>query len=230
MTLKKSCNGLIFDFAPYALSGTVYGTLLNHRPAYDALAPVMHDPPYKAPPDAPVLYIKPPSALALDGDELRIPPDVDEIEIGASLGLIIGRTACRVTEETALAYVSGLIVVNDVSVPHPDYFRPSVRYKARDGFCPIGAATPLTAAIDPNRLDISIRIDDGPPSSYSTSDMRRSTQRLLTDVTEFMTLFPGDILTLGSVWPQPRAGAGQKATIKIAGLGSLANRLVRDTQ
>ena len=57
---------LAFDHAPYRLSGVVYGTLLNHRPAQQALGAQMLQAPYKAAPRAPVLYVKPLNTLVLD--------------------------------------------------------------------------------------------------------------------------------------------------------------------
>jgi 5-oxopent-3-ene-1,2,5-tricarboxylate decarboxylase/2-hydroxyhepta-2,4-diene-1,7-dioate isomerase len=55
----------------------------------------------------------------------------------------------------------------------------------------------------------------------STADLIRPAARLLADVTEFMTLAPGDVLTLGAAWPAPRVSPGGTMTIGIDGLGSL---------
>ena len=60
-----------FDFPPYRLSGTVYGVLLNHAPALAALGAQVNEPPYKAPPKAPVLYVKPRNTLAGAGARSR---------------------------------------------------------------------------------------------------------------------------------------------------------------
>ena len=81
------------DVAPFRLSGTVYGALLNHRSALAALGPAVRLPPYNAPPVAPVLYIKPRNTLALPDSVVSIPPGTPELEVGACLGLVIGRTA-----------------------------------------------------------------------------------------------------------------------------------------
>ena len=81
------------DVPPYRLSGTVYGALLNHRRALQALGDAVNRPPYNGAPQAPVLYIKPRNTLAADGDAVAVPPGVAELEIGASLGLVIGRPA-----------------------------------------------------------------------------------------------------------------------------------------
>ena len=101
-----------FDFAPYRLSGVVYGTLMNHAPALAALGAAASEAPYKAPPQAPVLYIKPRNTLAVEGAAVEVPVGVPELEVGAALGLVIGQTACRLTRENALAHLAGYTVVN----------------------------------------------------------------------------------------------------------------------
>src|SRR5882672_11194518 len=98
--------------------GTVYGTLLNFRGALAALGDTVNQPPLKAPPKAPILYIKPRNTFAGDGDAVVLPEGVDALEFGASLALVIGRTACRVDERDALEYVAGYAIANAVSVPH----------------------------------------------------------------------------------------------------------------
>ncbi len=202
----------------------VYGALLNHRSALAALGAAASRPPYKAPPVAPVLYIKPRNTLALSGDVVRIPVGTLELEVGACLGMVIGRTACRVSEAQALDYVAGYLIVADVSVPHDSYHRPSIRYKARDGYCPLGPAViERAAAGNPDALAIRTYLDGALRQTASTSELIRPAARLLADVTEFMTLLPGDVLTLGAAAPAPRVRSGQTLTIEIDGLGSLSN-------
>lgn len=214
------------DVAPYRLTGTVYGTLLNHRSAVAALGEAMSQPPYKAAPKAPVLYVKPRNTLAASGDVVWVPAEVGELEVGACLGLVIGRTACRLTERNALEHVAGYLIVNDISVPHPNYYRPSVRYKARDGFCPLGGVTAREHIPDPNALTIRTYVDGTLTQTASTAELVRSVQRLLVDVTEFMTLAPGDVLAVGVAAPAPRVSAGQVVSIQIDGLRTLSNSFV----
>jgi 5-oxopent-3-ene-1,2,5-tricarboxylate decarboxylase / 2-hydroxyhepta-2,4-diene-1,7-dioate isomerase len=213
-----------FEVCPYRLSGTVYGTLLNHRSALAVLGEAASRPPYNAPPDAPVLYVKPRNTLALQGSVVRIPDGTRELEVGAAVGLVIGRTACKVSEQEALDYVAGYLIVADVSVPHSNYHRPSIRFKARDGYCPLGPAVTARAAIaNPDALTVRTYIDDALVQTASTADLIRPAARLLADVTEFMTLAPGDVLALGAAGPAPRVRSGQTVTIEIDGLGSLSN-------
>lgn len=217
-----------FEFAPWRLSGVVYGTLLNDPAALAALGDTVNAPPYKAPPRAPVLYLKPRNTLASSGASVVVPTDAGEFEIGASLALVIGRTACRVGFDDAMAYVAGWTLVADLSVPHDNFYRPSVRFKARDGSCIVGPrVVPRAALIDPNALDLQISIDGAPIQTARMASMQRSAAELLRDVTEFMTLRPGDILMLGVAFGAPRARAGQAFTVECTGIGPLQGQLVK---
>jgi len=215
---------LPLDYPPYRLSGVVYGVLLNDPAMLTKLGEAVHAPPYKAPPQAPVLYLKPRNTLAAEGDVLRIPPGFDSVEIGANLGLIIGRTACRVPVEQALSYVVGYLAVNDVCLPHESFYRPSVRLRARDGYCPL-ASQPVPAACvaDPDSLGMRVCIDGVTVQETNTRGRLRGAARLLADVTEFMTLQPGDVLLLGASHGAPRARAGQTVRVEIEGVGRIDN-------
>jgi 5-oxopent-3-ene-1,2,5-tricarboxylate decarboxylase / 2-hydroxyhepta-2,4-diene-1,7-dioate isomerase len=208
--------------------GTVYGTLLNHADALAALGAAVHAPPYKAPPQAPVLYIKPRNTWVGDGDAVVVPAGIDELEIGATLGLVIGREACRVHEAEALSFVAGYVIVNDVSVPHAVYYRPSLRFKARDTFCPIGAFVARDAVAAPDALRIVVSVGGETVHRCGTAGLIRPAARLLSEVSEFMTLSPGDVLMLGVAAGAPRARAGQRVRISIEGLGSLENPFVAE--
>lgn len=221
---------LAFDHAPYRLSGVVYGTLLNHRPAQQALGAQMLQAPYKAAPKAPVLYVKPLNTLVLDGAAVTVPLDAPELEVGAALGIVIGRSACRLTPQDALDHVAGYTIVNDVSVPHDSCYRPAVRFKARDGFCPIGpAVVPRTSVAHPDALRMQVWIDGVLQQETRTGDRVRNVAQLLVDVTDFMTLQPGDVLMLGVSAGAPRVRAGQEVVIEIEGVGRLVNHFVAES-
>jgi 5-oxopent-3-ene-1,2,5-tricarboxylate decarboxylase/2-hydroxyhepta-2,4-diene-1,7-dioate isomerase len=210
-TLQPVC-----DVPPYRLSGVVYGTLLNHVPALQALGDAVNAPPYKAAPRAPVLYIKPRNTLAAHGAAVGVPADAPELEIGAALGIVIGQATCRVTPEQALQYVAGYTVVNDVCIPHDVFYRPSLRFRARDGFCPIApVVVPQAAVADPDNLGVQIFVDGTLMQATTTGQRVRSVRQLIADVSEFMTLLPGDILMLGSSANAPRLRAGQQARITM---------------
>jgi 5-oxopent-3-ene-1,2,5-tricarboxylate decarboxylase/2-hydroxyhepta-2,4-diene-1,7-dioate isomerase len=175
---------------------------------------------------APVLYVKPGNTLAASGDAVLVPRDAPELEVGACLGVVIGRAACNLTVADALQYVAGYLIVNDVSVPHPDYYRPSIRYKARDGFCPLGQATAREHVGNPNALTMRTYVDEVLVQASSTAELIRSVESLVADVTEFMTLAAGDVLAVGVAAPAPRVRGGQAVRIEIDGLASLENHFV----
>lgn len=217
-----------FDFAPYRLSGTVYGVLMNDPQALAALGDAVHQAPYKAPPKAPVLYVKPRNTLARSGDALRLPAGWDALEIGAAVGLVIGRTACRVSVADALHHVAGYALLCDVSLPHDSFYRPSIRFKARDGFCPIGPVVPTAAVADPDALSMTISLDGQLAQATTTGGRVRPAAELLAAVTEFMTLQPGDILMLGVSAGAPMARAGQRVVIEVDGIGCLEHTVVAE--
>ena len=208
--------------------GTVYGTLLNHRDALAALGNAVNEPPYKAAPKAPILYIKPRNTWIDAGQPIVVPAGVDAVEIGATLGLVIGRPACRVSEADALSFVAGYVIVNDVSVPHESYYRPSLRFKARDTFCPIGPFVARVRVGSPDALGIVVAIDGETVHRANTAGLIRSTARLIAEVSEFMTLATGDVLSVGVAAGAPRARAGQRVSIAIDGLGRLDNPLISE--
>ena len=214
------------DVPPYRLSGVVIGCLMNHAPALAALGDAAQAAPYKARPQAPVLYVKPHNTLAGDGAVVEVPADAAELEIGAALGLVIGRTACRVSEREALSYIAGGIIVADLSLPHDSYYRPSVRLKARDGFCPMG---PIVAPMsDPDALGVRVYVDEQLVHQTTTGERIRSAAHLLSEVSDFMTLSPGDVLMLGVSFGAPCVRAGQRAAVEIDGLGRLNLRFVAE--
>jgi 5-oxopent-3-ene-1,2,5-tricarboxylate decarboxylase/2-hydroxyhepta-2,4-diene-1,7-dioate isomerase len=220
-------RSMVFEVAPYRLSGTVYGTLLNHRTALAALGGQLTLPPYNGAPNAPVLYLKPRNTLAAPGDSVILPPDVTELEIGACLGVVIGRSMSHVPEARALEFVAGYLAVNDVSVPHSSYYRPSIRFKARDGFCPLGRVTARAEIADPDALTIRTFVDGILMQSSSTADLVRPLARLLAEVSDFMTLGSGDVIAVGAAAPAPRVRSGQTAAVEIDGLGTLSNPFAR---
>lgn len=205
---------------PWRLSGVVYGTLLNHAPALAALGDAVNAAPYKAPPRAPVLFVKPPNTLVAAGRAVAAPGDGDAWQVSVSLGIVIGRTACRVTEAVANNVIAGYTMVVDFSIPHESFYRPSVRFKARDASCYIGPRVVAAGDVaSPDNLAITVSINGQIAQQTSTANMQRPVARLLADVTDFMTLAPGDVLMLGVPLGAPLARAGQRLSAEIAGIG-----------
>lgn len=220
----------MFDlaFPPYRLSGRVYGAMLNHAPQLAALGDAVHQAPHKAPPRAPVLQVKPRNTLVGPGAEVVVPAGVAALEVGATLAVVMGSTARRVTEGDAMRHVAGYMVAMDLCVPHASHYRPAARERARDGFCPLGAAlTVATSAVpEPDALRVLVFVDDVLVHEADTAQRIRNVARLICDVSEFMTLHAGDVLLLGAAFGAPLARAGQSVAAAIEGVGRLNIRLV----
>jgi 5-oxopent-3-ene-1,2,5-tricarboxylate decarboxylase/2-hydroxyhepta-2,4-diene-1,7-dioate isomerase len=217
---------------PVLAAGTVYGVLLNSQDEWTAWAGQMSEPPYKAPPKAPVLYVKTANTWSACGAAIAVPARTPQVEVGASLALVIGEAARQVSPQTALQHVAGYVLVNDMSLPHASYYRPPVKYKNLDGFLGIGPryATP-TEVGDPNRLRLEVRVDGRLQQTVDLGHMLRPAAQLIADVSEFMTLRRGDVLLLGLGASRPLARAGQCIEITATGLpalGVLTNTLVEE--
>ena len=223
---------LEFDIPPYRLSGTVYGVLLNDPRQIAALGDAVLRAPYQSPPVHPVLQVKPRHTLAGEGAAVEVPAGVEALEMGATLAIVIGRAVCRVPEASALDMVAGYTIANDIAVPlaaGARHYRPGVRFRARDGFCPIGPrVTPAAEVPEPDALRVLVRVDGVQVEESSTAGRTRGVARLIADLTEFMTLRPGDLLLLGAAHDAPRARAGQTVSLEIDGLGRLTHHLVAE--
>jgi 5-oxopent-3-ene-1,2,5-tricarboxylate decarboxylase/2-hydroxyhepta-2,4-diene-1,7-dioate isomerase len=201
----------------YLPTGTVYGTLLNFRAEAEALAPQMMQPPYKAPPPAPVLYVKTANTWSPHGSDIAVPAAVPEVEIGASIGMVIG----------AEGDVEGFVLLNDLSIPHASFFRPPVKFKCVDGFLGIGPALRDAQEVaDPATFRVEVRINGELKQSIDFSQIVRPARQLLADVGEFMTLAHGDVLMLGCDLGRPLARVGDRIDISAPGFETLSNTLV----
>ncbi|TCZ77746.1 4-hydroxyphenylacetate isomerase [Paenibacillus albiflavus] len=208
-------------------SGMIYGTLLNYKGALAALGNAINEAPYNAPPKAPILYIKPVNTHIGYGIPIPLPDGIEEVSIGAALGVVIGRTATRVCESNALDYVAGYTIVNDVRVPHESVYRPAVSQLSRDGFCPVGPWIIQRDAIsNPDQLGIRVLINGELSQENNTANLIRSISQLIADISDFMTLSSGDILLVGIPENAPLAKAGDRVRIEIDGIGSLENPIV----
>ncbi|SHG94921.1 fumarylacetoacetate hydrolase family protein [Virgibacillus chiguensis] len=210
------------------INGTVYGTLLNYHGAYEQLKPAMNEAPYEKPPKAPILYIKPMNTFAATASSIPCPESA--VEIGAALGIVIAKTAKKVSEANALDYIKGYTIANDVSIPHDSVYRPSVKEKARDGFCPIGPWIMDKTAVDnPNNLEVRVLVNGVVKQRSNTNQLIRSVEKLLCDVTEFMTLAKGDVLLVGIPENPPRVKANERVQIEIEKVGTLENTIVTES-
>ncbi len=213
--------------------GTIYGVLLNDRATQARMAAQFNEPPYKAPPRAPVLYIKPRNTHASDGAVVPIPAAPGTVRVDATIGLLIGSTAWRVSEQTAMSHVSGFVIASDLTLPHDNYYRPAIRQRCRDQFCPISKVFSGQHGFDVNSATLALTIRDAAGQTTQTyqrsfAHLVRSAAVLLADVTEFMTLSAGDVLMLGPGDGSPLAHAGDSIHIHVPGLGALQHTLTSE--
>ena len=219
---------------PWLPKGTVYGTLLNFKAEREAMAVQMAQPPYKAPPKAPVLFIKTANTFNPNGGLVAVPADVPKIEVGATFSMVVGAVdqsiLAQAAPETIANYIAGYVLMSDLSIPHASFFRPPVRFKCLDGFLGIGSKlVPAQVAGEPAQFKLEVRINGVLTQSIDFSNLYRDALTLLRDVSEFMTLQPGDVLMLGCDAGRPLAKAGDRIDISAPGLpgfGTLSQTLV----
>jgi 5-oxopent-3-ene-1,2,5-tricarboxylate decarboxylase / 2-hydroxyhepta-2,4-diene-1,7-dioate isomerase len=211
-------------------TGTVYGTLLNFQGEMDALAPQMSQAPYKAAPRAPVLYVKTANTWTANGSDITLPLIAPQVEVGATIGVLIGSSALVGYAQTAAISIANYVLMNDLSIPHASFFRPPVKYKCVDGFLGVGSQL-MSAELagEPARFKLEVHINGELRQRIDLANLVRSARQLLADVSEFMTLQPGDILMLGCDTGRPLAQAGDRIDIHTPGLpafGTLSNTLL----
>jgi 5-oxopent-3-ene-1,2,5-tricarboxylate decarboxylase/2-hydroxyhepta-2,4-diene-1,7-dioate isomerase len=157
-----------------------------------------------------VLYLRPRNTWSKTGAPIRVPAGENALKMAGTLGVVIGPPH---------AYVA----VNDISIPHESYFRPAIRERCRDGFCVIGSETT-------DRLPNEFRtfINGELRCRASAADLVRPIERLISDISEFLTLQPGDIVLIGEPPDAPLAQAGDRVRVEIDGLAPIENKVVQE--
>lgn len=190
------------------------------------------------PPTEPVLFLKPTSALNGPHDDVIIPPGALKTDWEVELGVVIGRTATRVSEERALEHVAGYTVVNDVSERAWQMERGGQwdKGKAADTFCPVGPwLVTADEVADPHRLSIWLEVNGRRVQDGSTSHLIFGIPQLVSYISHFMTLHPGDLISTGTPAgvglgqkPQPWfLKPGDTMRLGVEGLGEQAQRCVQ---
>jgi 5-oxopent-3-ene-1,2,5-tricarboxylate decarboxylase / 2-hydroxyhepta-2,4-diene-1,7-dioate isomerase len=199
--------------------GTVYGVLMNFRSEWEALGSKMNEPPYKAAPKAPVLYIKTANTWSDPGARINVPAHIAEVEIGATIGMVM----------KGPREVMGYVLMNDLSVPHTSFFRPPVKFKCLDGFLGVGGEMlPASDATDPSQFTVQVRVNAELKQTVKFDRLVRNPDQLLAGVSEFMTLGAGDVLMLGCEAVRPRAKAGDVIELSAPSIGKLTNTLAAE--
>lgn len=199
--------------------GTVYGVVLNDHASLRKIGDALLAAPYKGLPQAPAMYIKPANTHAKAGASIQLPLGEKTVEVGATLGLVMGRKASGLTPENALDHVAGVVLAADLSLPHDSYYRPAIREKCFDASLPISKMHPW---VDIGQCVLSTEINGERVEQRSMADAVRDPVQLLVDVSAFMTLDVGDVLLIGVSYQAPQAAAGAQVRISAPGLGELA--------
>jgi len=188
-------------------------------------------------PAEPVLFIKPRTCIVGPYDDLVIPKGSEKTDWEVELGVVIGARASYVTEKDALAHVAGYCVVNDVSERDYQKRRGGGQWTKGKGcptFGPIGPWLVTADEIaDPQKLSMWLDVNGERMQSGSTATMIFGVAKLVSDISQFMILEPGDVITTGT---PPGVGDGKKpprylkagdtVSVGLDRLGQQAQRVV----
>lgn len=182
-----------------------------------------------APPEEPVLFFKASSAITGPFDPIRIPKGSTKTDWEVELALVIGKKASYVSEQEALNHVAGYVLHNDVSERAFQLERSGqwVKGKSCDTFAPLGPFIVTTDEIkDPNSLDLWLKLNGKLMQNSNTSDFIFNVQEVVSHISQFMTLLPGDIISTGTPFgvglgltPPRYLKEGDEVELGIEGLG-----------
>jgi 2-keto-4-pentenoate hydratase/2-oxohepta-3-ene-1,7-dioic acid hydratase in catechol pathway len=166
-------------------------------------------------PVEPVVFMKATSAICGPNDDVELPKDSEKSDWEVELGVVIGRRAKHISEEDALSHVAGYCVVNDLSERafQLEGTGQWVKGKSADTFGPIGPwlVTPDEVP-DPQDLNLWLEVDGHLYQNGSTRTMAFGVAYLISYLSRFMTLHPGDIISTGT---PPGVGLGQKPPVYL---------------
>jgi len=198
---------------------SVFAVALNHRSQTEKWDEAFSQSPYKTPPKTPVWFIKPRNTQRQSGDCIAL-PEQHQTFSGATLAVVMGKTTRKVAVDDAPAYIAGFALANELSLAEESFYRPAIKAKCRDGFCPIGDVVALG---DVSALDIITEVNGVVKQSWSTSDLHRNAAELIAALSDFATLQPGDVILLGTPQQRIPLNAGDIVTVKARGLPTLTN-------
>ena len=184
----------------------------------------------KEPPPEPILFMKATTAVVGPNDDVEIPRSSAKTDWEVELGVVIGKRAKYVSEADALSHVAGYCVVNDVSERAFQSERGGqwTKGKSHDTFGPIGPWLVTRDEVsDPQNLSLWLDVDGQRRQTGNTSTMIFGVAHLVSYISQFMTLMPGDVIATGTppgvgmgIKPTPVfLQAGQVMTLGIEGLG-----------
>jgi 2-keto-4-pentenoate hydratase/2-oxohepta-3-ene-1,7-dioic acid hydratase in catechol pathway len=191
------------------------------------------------PPAEPMLFTKSVYCICGPDDDVIRPRDSVKLDWEAELGVVIGREGKYIDEADALDHVAGYCVVNDVSERtfQKDRSGQFVKGKSADNFGPIGPWLVTRDEVpDPQNLRIWLEVDGERRQDGTTADMIFGVRFLVSHLSQFMRLRPGDIITTGTpagvgmgMTPETYLEPGQRICLGIEGLGEQRQTVVQDS-
>jgi 2-keto-4-pentenoate hydratase/2-oxohepta-3-ene-1,7-dioic acid hydratase in catechol pathway len=188
-------------------------------------------------PKEPIIFFKADTSLSGPNDKVMLPKGSKKSDWEVELGFVIGKKARYVSKKDALKYVAGYCLVNDISEREYQLERGGTWDKGKgcDTFGPVGPWLVTTDEIkDPQTLDMWLDVNGKRFQTGNTKTMIFDVATIVSYVSEFMTLMPGDIITTGTppgvgmgVKPKPRyLKAGDVMTLGIQGLGEQRQEVI----
>ncbi len=168
------------------ITGTIYGVALNDEKERAEMADAFNETPYKLPPNAPVLYVKPHNCVTLNAGRVVIDADIAQLIAAPTLALLF---------EGAPNTPTGIALAIDLFEAHDSVYRPAIRQQCRDGFLPFGASCEWTPDILGKTF--SFGLDAQPPLTFDLKQLVRAPAQLVKDISGFMTLCDADALLVG---------------------------------
>ncbi|MEK9566550.1 MAG: fumarylacetoacetate hydrolase family protein [Flavobacteriaceae bacterium] len=191
------------------------------------------------PPKEPVLFFKATSAIVGPNDNIIIPKGSVKTDWEVELAIVIGAKAAYVSEADALQHVAGYVLHNDVSEREFQIERSGqwVKGKSCDTFAPLGPFIATADEIDnPNKLNLWLKLNGKTMQNSSTEDFIFNVQEVISHISQFMTLLPGDIISTGTPFgvglglnPPKYLVPGDEIELGIEGLGIAKQKVVAYT-
>jgi len=173
-------------------------------------------------PDEPVLFMKPPSAVIGPGATIEIAHPAHNTDYEAELAVVIGKRAKDVAEGDVPAYVLGYTCANDVSdrvLQKKD--GQWVRAKGFDTYCPLGPC--IETELNVTGSAVRSRLNGEPRQSQSTANMIFGAHKLVSFISQIMTLEPGDVILTGTPEGVGPLHPGDTIEVEVGGVGVLTN-------
>ena len=177
-------------------------------------------------PTEPLLFLKPSTAVIGPGDSLRLPTDLsDEVSYEGEIAVVIGALISRVTPEVAEKAILGVTCANDVTLRDVQRREKQwARAKGFDGSCPLGPA--IATGLDLSAIRVRTYVDGELRQDGISSQMVFDIPRVVSEISQAMTLLPGDVVLTGSPAGVAAMSPGQRIRIEIDGVGALENLVV----